>query len=71
MAGTTWLFLLLLLVTGGHAVHAIATGTAYHRGEPTASRADEPVKFWAVVACNAVLGLLAVVLLASGKFGRG
>lgn len=71
MNGTTWLMLLLLLVAGGHAVHGVATGTVYHRLEPAASRADEPVKFWAFVACDVALALLAVVLLASGKLGRG
>jgi len=71
MNGTTGLFLLLALVAGGHGVHAVATGTAYYRGELAASRADEPVKFWAVVACDAVLALFALVLLASGKVGRG
>lgn len=71
MNGTTGLLLLLGLVAGGHGVHAVATGTAYHRGELAASRATEPVKFWAVVACDAGLALLALVLLASGKMGRG
>lgn len=67
MSGIMGLLLLLMLVAGGHGVHAVATGTAYHRGELAASRAAEPVKFWAVVGCDAALALLALVLLASGK----
>lgn len=67
MNGTTGLLLLLMLVAGGHGAHAVVTGAAYHRGELAASRATEPVKFWAVVACDGVLALFALALVASGK----